>query len=321
MNPKAFFRLLRKSFQEWQQDKAPRLGAALAYHAMFSIAPLVVVAIAVAGLVFGDEAARGEIARQLQTAIGKPAAEAVEDLIKHTRQVHAGILASLIGFGTLLFGAAAVFWQLQDALNTIWKVAPRPGRTWLMIVRDRFLSFLLVLGGGFFLLLLLAVSTTLVALSHFFDPELPGGLSLWHIVNDIVSVLTITVLFAMIYKFLPDVKIAWGDVWLGSAFTALLFTFGKFLLSLYLGYTSVTSAFGAAGSLVLILFWIYYSAQIFLFGAEFIRVFAGQRGGPVVPRTNAVLLTLEDRVRQGIPRKEDIEGAMRTAEMPDQRKS
>jgi membrane protein len=317
MNPKTFVRLLVQTFREWQYDKASRLGAALAYYALFSLAPLLLIAIAIAGLVYGDEAARGQIAREIQTAIGKPAAEAIEDLIKHTRHPGAGILATLIGFGTLLFGAAGGFWQLQDALNTVWKVAPRTDRGVLGMVRQRFLAFLMVLGIGFFALLSLVVSTALVAVSHFFAPELPGGISWWHLVNSVVSVLSLTVLFAMIYKILPDAKIAWGDVWLGSAFTALLFTFGKYLISLYLGYASVTSAFGAAGSLVLILFWVYYSAQIFLFGAEFIRVYARQRGAPVAPRAGAVLLTLEDRIRQGIPRPEDIDAAMRTAEHQD----
>jgi membrane protein len=314
MNPKAFVRLLVQTFREWHYDKASRLGAALAYYALFSLAPLLLIAIAIAGLVYGEEAARGEIAREIQTAIGRPAAGAIEDLLKHTRHRGTGILATLIGFGTLLFGAAGGFWQLQDALNTVWKVAPRLGRGVLGVVCHRFLSFLMVVGIGLFSLLTLAVSTILVAVSHFFAVEMPGGISLWHVVNSLVSVLSLTLLFALIYKILPDVKIAWGDVWLGSAFTALLFTFGKYLISLYLGYASVTSAFGAAGSLVLILFWVYYSAQIFLFGAEFIRVYAEQRGARVAPRANAVMLTRADRIRLGIPRNEDIEAAMRAGE-------
>jgi membrane protein len=316
MNPKIFVRLLVQTFREWHSDKASRLGAALAYYALFSLAPLLLIAIAIAGLVYGDEAARGQISREIQTAVGRPAAVAIEDLLKHTRHRETGILATVIGFGSLLFGATAGFWQLQDALDTVWKVVPRLDLGVLGMVRHRFLSFLMVLGIGFFSLLSLVVSTMLVAVSHFFAPELPGGISLWHLVNSIVSVVSLTVLFAMIYKILPDVIIAWGDIWLGSAFTALLFTLGKYLISLYLGYASVTSAFGAAGSLVLILLWVYYSAQIFLFGAEFIRVYAMQRGAPIVPRQHAVLLTLEDRIRQGIPRNEDIEAAMQSSERP-----
>jgi len=312
MNPKYFLRLLVQAFREWEADKASRLGAALAYHAMFAIAPLTIIAIAIAGQIYGEEAARGEISRQMKTAVGGPAARAIENLIEHTHRTHTGLLAAVVGFGTMLFGAAGGFWQLQDALNTVWKVAPRPGRGIWGILRDRSLSFLVVLGSGFFLLLSLVISTTLVALSNFFSPDLPGGISLWHVINSFVSVLSITLVFALIYKVLPDVKIPWSDVWLGSGFTALLFSLGKYLLSLYLGYTSVTSAFGAAGSLVLILFWIYYSAQIFLFGAEFIRVYALQRGAHLVPRSNAVALTFEDRVRQGIPRTEDIEAAVRS---------
>jgi membrane protein len=312
MNPKYFLRLLIQAFREWEADKASRLGAALAYHAMFAIAPLAIIAIAIAGQIYGEKAARGEISRQMKTAVGGPAAQAIENLIEHTHRTHTGLLAAVIGFGTMLFGAAGGFWQLQDALNTVWKVAPRPGRGIWGILRDRSLSFLVVLGSGFFLLLSLVISTTLVALSNFFSPDLPGGISMWHVINSLVSVLSITLVFALIYKVLPDVKIPWSDVWLGSGFTALLFSLGKYLLSLYLGYTSVTSAFGAAGSLVLILFWIYYSAQIFLFGAEFIRVYALQRGANLVPRSNAVALTCEDRVRQGIPRTEDIEAAVRS---------
>jgi membrane protein len=307
MKPSTFFRLLRTTFTEWSEDKAPRLGAALAYYTLFALAPLLLIAIAIAGLVYGEEAAQGQVARELKEAVGRPVAEAVEDLIKHTHRSGAGTLATLIGLGTLLFAAAGLFWQVQDALDTVWKVTPKPGRGLWGIVRDRLFSFVMVLGIGLLLLASLALTTFLVAVSRYVPlPELPAGISLWQAVNSLTSVLFLTLLFAMSYKILPDAKIAWADVWAGAALTAVLFTIGKQLIGLYLGYAGLASAFGAAGSVVLILFWVYYSAQIFLFGAEFTRVYAEQRGEPVAPRDNAMLLSREDRVRQGIPHREDM---------------
>jgi membrane protein len=292
MNPKTFLRLLIKTFEEWNDDKAPRLGAALAYYAIFSIAPLLIVGVAIAGLVYGKEAARGEMARELEQFMDADSARTVQQIVKHTNQSGTGVLATVIGLGTLLFGAAGGFWQLQDALNTVWRVAPKPGRGILGVVSDRLLSFLMVLAIGGFLMASLAVTTAVAAVSNYVPlPELPGGVSLWQLVNGVISVLSITALFAIIYKVLPDAHIVWRDVWLGSALTALLFTLGKQLIGLYLGYASLASAFGAAGSLVLILFWIYYSAQIFLFGAEFTRVYATQQGRQIVPTDNAVAIT------------------------------
>jgi membrane protein len=304
---KTFFRLLRTTFTEWNQDKAPRLGAALAYYTIFALAPLLLIAIAIAGLVYGEEAAQGQVARKVQDTMGRPVAEAVQDLIRNTSRSGAGPIATVIGLATLLFGAAGLFWQLQDALDTVWKVTPKPGRGILGIIRDRFISFVMVLGIGLLLLASLVVTTALVSLSRWLTlPELPSGISLWQTVHSLVSVLFLTLFFAMIYKVLPDAKIAWADVWLGSALTAVLFTIGRQLIGWYLGYAGLASAFEAAGSVVLLLFWVYYSSQIFLFGAEFTRVFANFRGSPLVPADNAVLLSREDRVRQGIPRPEDI---------------
>jgi membrane protein len=268
---------------------------------LFSLTPLLVIAVGVAGLVYGEDAARGQLARDLRSAVGGTAATAIQEMIHDTRDTGTGLLATLVGIGTLLFGAAALFWQVQDALDTVWKVAPKPGRGIFVLVRDRLFSFLLVLGSGLFLLLSLAINTVLVALTRFFPLfEIPGGSTLWHGINGVVSVLLNTLLFAAIYKLLPDVRIRWRDVWVGSALTAVLFVLGRHLLSLYLGYTSVTSAFGAAESVVLMLFWIYYSAQLFLFGAEFIRVSAQHRGTQVLPRANARFLTAEDCARQGL---------------------
>jgi membrane protein len=314
MKPKTFFRLLAGTYQEWSEDKAPRLGAALAYYTVFAIAPLLIIAVGIAGLIYGEEAARGEVARDLDQLMDPANAAMVEGIIRHTSQSGAGGLATIVGTVTLLFGAAGGFWQLQDSLNTVWKVAPKPGRGILGVVRDRLLSFLMVLLIGVFLLGSLAVTTTITAVSRYVRlPELPAGISLWQLFNDLVSILSITVLFALIYKILPDIHIPWGNIWFGAALTALLFTIGKELLALYLGYASLASAFGAAGSLVLMLFWIYYSAQIFLFGAEFTRVYTLHRGSPVAPTTNAVFVTPEELACQGMPRSEDLEAAARTA--------
>ena len=312
MSPKAIWRLLKNAFDEWSEDKAPRLGAALAYYTMFSLAPLLIIVIGVAGLVSGEKAARGEIARQLKQTVGETAASAIENLLKDTHSTGTSSWAAVIGFLILLFGATGLFVQLQDALNTIWKVAPKPGRPILKLLRDRLLSFLLVLGTASLLLILLIVSATLSALNRFMGPDtLPGGTYWWQVINGLVSFGFSTLLFAMIFKVLPDVRIAWRDVWVGAAVTALLFTAGKYLLGLYLGQSTTTSAFGAAASLVVLLLWIYYSAQILLFGAEFTRAYANQFGSQVLPAENAVALTPLQLARQGMPRTDQIEAAAR----------
>jgi membrane protein len=306
MRPKTFFRLIAKTYREWSDDKAPRLGAALAYYAVFAIAPLLIVAVGIAGLVYGEEAARGEMARELAQLTDPASAEAIQGLVRHTSQSGTGLLATIVGIATLLFGAAGGFWQLQDALDTVWKVAPKPGRGILGVVRDRLWSFLMVLLIGLFLLVSLAATTAIAALGNYFDLS-----ERWQEINGFVSFVGITVLFAVIYKVLPDARIAWRDVWLGAGLAALLFTVGKHLIGLYLGHASLASAFGAAGSLVLILFWVYYSAQIFLFGAEFTRVYALEYGPKVEPASNAVFVTPEQLACQGMPRSENLEAAAR----------
>lgn len=305
--------LLKKTFDEWCEDKAPRLGAALAYYTIFSLAPLLIIVIGIAGLVFGEQAAHGQLVGQIQDTVGAPAASAIEDLLKNAQQTGANGLATIIGFIVVLVGATGLFVQLQDALNTIWKVAPKPGRPILSMLRDRLLSFTLVLGTAFLLLALLAVSAALAAVNEFVTPAaVPGSTYLWQGVNVLVSFAFSTVLFAMIYKILPDVRIAWKDVWIGAAVTALLFAVGKYLIALYLGKTGTTSAFGAASSLVAVLLWIYYSAQIFLFGAEFTRVYTDHFDAQVQPAENAVRLTPEQLTRQGSCRSAGREAATRT---------
>jgi membrane protein len=307
MNAAGFWQLLKQSFNEWYADKAPRLGAALAYYTIFSLAPLLLIAVALASMVFGDKAARGEIVGEIENTMGAPAATAIEEMLKRNYETGGSWPATITGLVLLFFGASGVFIELQDALNTIWKVAPRPGRGWLNMIRDRFVSFTVVLGTGFLLLVSLAVSAGLAALNRFLTPEsVPGGTHLWQGLNALVSFGLITLLFAMIYKILPDVTVAWRDVWTGAAFTALLFTVGKHLIGLYLGQSSTASVFGAAGSLAIILVWVYYSSQILLFGAEFTRVYALRRGSHVVPTREAMPVTEEMRARQGMGSREEI---------------
>ncbi len=303
---KTAFRLLKETFDEWSEDKAPRLAAALAYYTAFSIAPLLVIIIAVAGLAFGQEAARGQIVSQVQGAIGQESAQVLEEIIANAYQPDVGIFATIIGIVTLVLGAAGFFGQLQDALNTIWEVAPKPGQSILAMIRQRFISFTMVLGIGFLLLVSLVLSTALSAASNFVNGFLPQTEFIAQLINFVISFGAITLLFAMIYKILPDVEIAWRDVWVGAAMTALLFTIGRFLLSLYLGNTGTSSAYGAAGSFVVLLLWIYYSAQILLFGAEFTQVYARHYGSRIRPARDAVPITEEARAQQGMPRRDDL---------------
>jgi membrane protein len=310
MNLKVIVGLLKETWTEWQEDKASRLAAALAYYTAFSIAPLVVIAIAIAALVYGEEAAQGQIATQLGALVGKEAAEAIESLVESSyRQSGEGIIATVISIGLLFFGASNIFTQLQDSLNTIWEVAPKPGRGIKGIIKDRILSFGMVLGIGFLLLVSLILSTVLAALGNYLGGMMPGLQFLWSILNFLLSFGVISLLFALMFKFLPDVKITWGDVRIGAVITALLFTIGKSLISLYLGNSGVGSTYGAAGSLVVLLLWVNFSAQILFFGAEFTQVYANKYGSLIVPTENAVPLTEEARAQQGMPRTKDIEAA------------
>ncbi|MDX1991087.1 MAG: YihY/virulence factor BrkB family protein [bacterium] len=280
--------LLKETFKEWSEDKATRLAAALAYYTVFSIAPFLIVVIAVVGLVFGQEAVRGEIVGQLQGLIGQEGAQMIESLIQSAYKPGAGIIATVVGLVTLLLGAAGVFGQLQDALNTVWDVEKKPSGGILGVIKTRFLSFSMVLGVAFLLLVSLVVSAGLAAVDQVFRGILPIAEFLMQLVNFVVSFGITTLLFAMIYKVLPDVEIAWRDVLIGAAATALLFNLGKFALGLYLGNSAVGSTYGAAGSLVIILLWIYYSAQILLLGAEFTQVYARRYGSHLRPEADAV---------------------------------
>jgi membrane protein len=299
--------LLKQTGKEWSEDKVPRLGAALAYYTVFAIAPLLIIAIAIAGLVFTKSNVQDQVIAQLRTLMSDDAAKAIKEMLENAGQPKAGLLATIIGVVTLLFGASGVFGQLKDAMNTIWGVQPRPGRGIMGIIKDRFLSFTMVLGIGFLLLVSLMISAALSAVQTFFFGDGTG--IVLQIVNFAISLIVITLLFAVIYKVLPDAKIAWRDVWIGAAFTALLFTVGKYLIGVYLGRSSTTSTFGAFGSLVVILLWVYYSAQILFFGAEFTQVYANQYGSRVVPDADAMPVTEEARAQQGMPSEERLKQA------------
>lgn len=317
MKPKDILGLLKDTFTEWQEDKASRLAAALAYYTVFSLAPLLIIAIAIAAVVFGQEAAQGKIVNQLDGLLGLQGAEAVQEMIKNSsRETNQGTIATIISVGLLLFGASGLFGQLQDSLNTIWEVAPNPNRGVMGFIRDRFLSFSMVLGIGFLLLVSLMLSAGLSAVGNYFGHLLPG-LPFIQFLNFALSFGVVTVLFALIYRVLPDAKIAWGDVWIGAAITSLLFTVGKLLLGLYLGNGSVGSTYGAAGSFVVLLLWVNYSAQILFFGAEFTQVYANKYGSRIVPSKNAIPLTEEARAQQGMPRTKDLKAAADQQDHPD----
>ncbi|MBD2355243.1 YihY/virulence factor BrkB family protein [Tolypothrix sp. FACHB-123] len=294
MRWQAIWKLFQETFKEWSEDKASRLAAALAYYTIFSIAPLLIIVIAIVGAVFGEEAARGEIVRQIQGLVGKTGAEFIETAIQNANQPQTGTIASIISILVLLLGATGLFNELQDALNTIWEVKPKPGAGVNNMVRQRALSFALVLGIGFLLLVSLVISAALSALVTFFSNLIPGVDFIWQFVNFLLGFAITTVLFGLIFKVLPDVKITWGDVIIGASLTSVLFSIGRFLLGQYLGNGSFGSTYGAAGSLVVILAWIYYAAQILFFGAEFTQVYARRYGSGIRPTKNAMPLNAPD---------------------------
>lgn len=275
---KKYLPLFKQTFKEFGEDKAPRLGAALAYYTVFSIAPLLLIAIAIAGLVFGQEAARHEISAQLGRVMGPSMATAIEGMVKAAAKPKSGAMATIIGIVTLLFGASGVFAQLNDALDTIWNVERKKKAGILGTIKDRFLSMAMVCGIGFLLLVSLVFDAAISAMGKYFGNRFPGGEVLLQTVQLVISFALVTVLFAAIFKFLPDVKIAWRDVWLGAVFTSVLFVLGKFALGLYIGKTAASSTYGAAGSLVVLLLWVYWSAQILFLGAEFTQVYARSHG-------------------------------------------
>ncbi|HEY9770285.1 MAG TPA: YihY/virulence factor BrkB family protein [Coleofasciculaceae cyanobacterium] len=284
MNLRKVGRLLRETFKQWQEDKASRIAAALAYYTVFSISPLLVIAIAIAGAFFGQQTAQDQIIAQATDLVGKDAVKPILLALDNISQPEIRGIASLISIGVLLLGASGIFAQLQDALNTVWKVKPQPGQGVGIFIRKRISSFLMVLAIGFLLILSLILSAIVSALSKYRTDFLPGSAILWENLDFIVSLGLMTFLFCLMFKYVPDVKIAWKDVVVGSVITALLFLFGKFLLGVYISKGSLGSAYGAAGSLIVFLAWVYYSAQIVLLGAEFTQVYTRMYGSKVRAR-------------------------------------
>ena len=288
MNLRDISDLLRSAAVNWVEDYAQSMGAALAFYTMFSIAPLLLIVISVAGFAFGEEAARGEIYEQLEDLLGLPGAAAVEELLESASKPGGSVVATLVGAVFLFIGATSVFAELQDAFDRIWRAPARAGTAGLWnVVRVRLVSFGMILGIGFLLMVSLVFSAGMAALSAQWDPLFAGWTTVARTIDVTISILLASAVFAMIYKAMPRVRIDWKDVWIGAAVTSLLFIAGKYLIGTYIGRSSISSGFGAAASLVVVLLWVYYSAQIFLFGAEFTRAYShkfGSRKGQPLAR-------------------------------------
>jgi len=282
-------KILKLSYQGWKEDKASRLSAALAYYTIFSLAPLLVIIIAITGLFWEQGAVQTQVMNQVEGLVGTEGRTFISDLLTSASNPARGITATIIGIITLLFGALGVFNELHNALNTIWEVKEEETKGFLesikKVIFSRLLSFSMILGIGFLLLVSLVVSAGLSAAQETVGNAIPISEILLQLANLVISIGVITILFALIYKYLPDAEIAWRDVWLGAFVTAILFSLGKLLIGLYLGNSAVASSFGAAGSLALLLIWIYYSAQILFFGAEFTQVYANTYGSKIVPES------------------------------------
>ena len=273
--------VFKAGLKGWWDDNVSRLGASLAYYTLFAIAPVLIVAIAIAGLVFGQEAVRGQIVHQVDDLIGMEGGRAVQALLQGASNHSAGVLATVLGSITFLLGATGAFLELQYALNTIWRVAPKASAGIRDFLLQRLISFGLVVAIGFLLLVSLAVSAALAAFSGWLNARVPGMAFVWMAVNLIASTAVSTLLFALVYKVLPDVDLDWPDVWIGAVITAVLFGIGKTVIGLYIGHSSTASSYGAAGSVVVLLLWVYYSTQVVLLGAELTRAFtASRRGAP-----------------------------------------
>lgn len=272
--------MLRETAAKWSEDRAAQLGAALAFYSLLSLAPLLLIAIAVAAFFIGDAAAEAELVGKLENTVGSDGAGAIQQLLANAQQPGTGLIATLLGVGTLLLSASALFGQLQDALNQVWNVPP-PQKTGIGVtIKNRLLAIVMVLCTGLLLLASLALSTVVFTAAEYLNELVRLG-PLWNVLNELVSFLVLTLLFALIFKFVPNAEVSWRDVWVGALLTAALFAIGKIGIGLYLSRSSVASTYGAAGSLVILLLWIYYSAQILFFGAEFTEVYARRRGAAI----------------------------------------
>jgi len=291
MEPRELLNLVKDTLREWQEDQAVHLAAAMAYYTTFSLAPLLVIVIAIAGLLGGREAAHGFIMNQVEDLVGVQGREFVGGMIENA-STSTGVTVSILGTVTLLIGALSAFNELQYALNRIWDVEPKPIEGWgkrvLNFILKRLLSFSMLLGIGFLLLVALVISAGLAAINEYLSaiPQLSNLVLL--ILNFVISLGLVTLMFALIFKFIPDVEISWGNVWLGAFLTAIFFTIGKFLIGLYLGRSNIGNTFGAAGSMALIMIWVYYSSQILFLGAEFTQVHAKKSGQQARPTEHAV---------------------------------
>jgi membrane protein len=302
MKLKSIWKFLNDIVTQWLEDEPFQLAAALSYYTLFSLAPLLIIAISMAGLVFGREAATNQVVHTIQGFVGLDSAKAVQDIIQNaSNKPKTGMVSTAVGIAILLFGAGGVVGQLQTSLNKIWGVTAKKGRGLWGIIKERFVSYGMVLGVGFLLLVSLVISAFLTGLTQLMGSLVGGAAVIAHLLDIVVSFGFVTMLFAMIYKFLPDVEIEWRNVWVGAAVTAFLFTVGKFAIGLYLGTSGVTSAFGAAGALITVLLWVYYSSLIFFFGAEFTQVHAARTGAEVVAAENAVPIAVEAEQRQSPP--------------------
>jgi membrane protein len=276
--PNAIFQLLRATYSQWREDKIPRMGAALSYYTIFSLAPLLVISIAIAGFVFGKEAVQGQLMGQIEGLVGSESARAVQTIIQSAHKPVGGTIATIFSVVVLLIGASGVFIEMRDALNEIWKVDTTSKSGVRNLIKTRFLSFGMVLGIGFLLLVSLLLSAALSAAANYISSFVSVPPAVLHVVDFGFSFFSIAALMALIFKLLPDVRIRWSDVWVGALLTSLLFTVGKFLIGFYIGKSVRMSAYGATGAVVIILAWVYYSAQILYFGAEFTHVYSKERG-------------------------------------------
>ena len=277
MNPHGAWDLLQKTFNAWNAHSGQRFGAALAFYSLLSLAPLLVLVVGIVAFVFGEQAARNEVVHEVQGLIGYDVARTLQNVIQDAYRPGSGVLAGALAIITTLFGASAVLKELRDALNTMWDVRPSTTGGWKFLLREQIFSFGMILSIGFLLIISLVFSSMLAALGKLFGSLVSTPVVLLEVFNFVVSFATLTFAFALIFKFVPDKRINWRDVWIGAMGTALLFTIGKAVLGLYIGRAGVGSAYGAAGSLVVIVVWVYYSAQIFLFGAEFTHIYASAR--------------------------------------------
>lgn len=303
MAPKGFWAnawvVLRDSFNGFLDDRCLKLSAALAYYTVFSLAPLLVLVMSLAGVFLGEEAIRGQIFGQINGLVGNEAAKQIQDMIKNVGLSGKTSSALIIGIGTLLLGATSLFVEIQDSVNLIWRVKAKPKKGWLKILQDRLLSSSLIVSLGFLLLVSLIVNGIVLALSDQLTRFMPGlGVYVISALNFLISGAVVTILFGVIFKVLPDAKIAWKDVRWGALFTALLFMLGRYLIGLYIDTTATSSAYGAAGSLIVILTWIYYTAAILYFGAEFTQAYANHFGIKIEPADNAVYVEQTEREQE-----------------------